>query len=216
MYGKLKDGAIIYAPKNYVTSEGKMIFNFNTDIALMQEYGFKDVINIMPSYDVETQVIRHTGFVETDTTITYQYVVEGRVLTVDEQLEQQKNIALTYLADTLTDEQAVKVPLIFEEWQAGVDYKTGKRVVYEGVLYKLLSDHTSSATYPPDVTNYIYSKILNETIDGDIPEWQQPDYTNPYMKGDRVRFNGKIYESLIDNNSYSPTAYPAGWKEITE
>ena len=28
--------------------------------------------------------------------------------------------------------------------------------------------------------------------------------------------NGKVYESLIDNNAYSPSAYPAGWKEITE
>ena len=36
------------------------------------------------------------------------------------------------------------------------------------------------------------------------------------MKGDKVIFNGKVYESLIDNNVYSPEAYPAGWKEITE
>lgn len=26
----------------------------------------------------------------------------------------------------------------------------------------------------------------------------------------------KVYESPIDNNTYSPSAYPAGWKEITE
>ena len=33
-------------------------------------------------------------------------------------------------------------------------------------------------------------------------------------KGDRVLFNGSVYESLIDGNAYSPTAYPAGWKLI--
>lgn len=37
-----------------------------------------------------------------------------------------------------------------------------------------------------------------------------------YSKGDKVKYNGKVYESLIDGNTYSPDAYPAGWKEITE
>ena len=44
---------------------------------------------------------------------------------------------------------------------------------------------------------------------------EQPDSTNPYKKGDRVRFNGKVYESLIDNNVWSPSAYPAGWREVS-
>lgn len=36
------------------------------------------------------------------------------------------------------------------------------------------------------------------------------------MKGDKVRYNGKVYESLIDNNVWAPDAYPLGWKEIEE
>jgi hypothetical protein len=48
----------------------------------------------------------------------------------------------------------------------------------------------------------------------DIGEWTQPDSTNPYMKGDRVIFEGKIYESTIDGNVWSPADYPAGWQEI--
>ena len=47
-----------------------------------------------------------------------------------------------------------------------------------------------------------------------IPEWEQPDSTNAYKKGDRVRYKGKAYESLIDGNVWAPDAYPAGWKEI--
>lgn len=34
------------------------------------------------------------------------------------------------------------------------------------------------------------------------------------MIGDKVKFNGKIYESVIDNNVWSPEAYPQGWKEV--
>ena len=50
-----------------------------------------------------------------------------------------------------------------------------------------------------------------------IPEFVQPTGAHDaYKKGDKVKFEGKVYESLIDANTYSPSAYPAGWKEITE
>jgi len=29
-----------------------------------------------------------------------------------------------------------------------------------------------------------------------------------------VTFEGKVYESTIDANVWSPTAYPAGWKKV--
>ena len=54
------------------------------------------------------------------------------------------------------------------------------------------------------------------TSEGEILDWEQPDSTNPYMKGDKVKYNGKIYESVIDNNVWSPEAYPQGWKEVEE
>ena len=35
-----------------------------------------------------------------------------------------------------------------------------------------------------------------------------------YNKEDRVSFDGGNYESVIDGNVWSPSAYPAGWKAI--
>ena len=56
-----------------------------------------------------------------------------------------------------------------------------------------------------------------DTPTDNIKDFVQPTGAHDaYAKGDKVRFNGKVYESLIDNNTYSPSAYPAGWKEITE
>ena len=50
-----------------------------------------------------------------------------------------------------------------------------------------------------------------------IPEFVQPTGAHDaYNKGDKVKFEGKVYESLIDANTYSPDAYPAGWQEVTE
>ena len=56
-----------------------------------------------------------------------------------------------------------------------------------------------------------------DTPTDDIKDFVRPTGAHDaYGKGDKVRFNGKVYESVIDNNTYSPSEYPAGWKEITE
>ena len=51
--------------------------------------------------------------------------------------------------------------------------------------------------------------IPDETI---IPEWEQPDSTNPYSAGDKVMHNGKTWVSDIDNNVWEPGVY--GWTEL--
>lgn len=216
MYGKLIDGVLKYAPTNYLTENGKMILNFNTNTEVMLENGFKEVINVVPSYDANTQVVTRDSYTEEDTTITVNYVVTAKPLTKEEQLENQRKLALTFFAETLTDAQALQVPMLFDEFDGnGVAYEVGKRVLYNDILYKVIQAHTSQASWTPVAAPNLFAKVINETIDGSIPEFEQPDSTNPYMKGDRVLFNGKVYESLIDNNVYSPEAYPAGWKETT-
>ena len=48
-----------------------------------------------------------------------------------------------------------------------------------------------------------------------VAEFIQPTGAHDtYQKGAQVTYEGAVYESLIDNNAYSPTAYPAGWKKI--
>lgn len=217
MYGKLIGDVIKYAPTNYLTDDNKMIFNFNKNVEAMIANGFKEVINIVPSYDANTQVVTRDSYTEEATTITVNYVVTAKPLTKEEQLENQRNLALTFFAETLSDAQALQVPMLFDEFDGnGVAYEVGKRVLYNDILYKVIQAHTSQAEWTPDAAPSLFAKVINETIDGSIPKFEQPDSTNPYMKGDRVIFNEKVYESLIDNNVYSPEAYPAGWKEIIE
>lgn len=47
------------------------------------------------------------------------------------------------------------------------------------------------------------------------PAFKQPTGSHDaYKQGDKVTFNGEVYESLIDANAYSPEAYPQGWKKL--
>ena len=217
MYAKVRDGVLQYAPTNYLTDDNKMIFNFNRNVEAMIANGFKEVINIVPSYNATTQIVRNVGFTETEDAITINYVVETNPAFNEEQYDAQRNLAFSFLFENLPDEQAAQVPMLFEEFDGrGVAYAVGKKVMYKGVLYKVIQAHTSQADWTPDAAPSLFAKVINETVDGSIPEFEQPDSTNPYMKGDRVIFKEKVYESLIDNNVYSPEDYPAGWKEITE
>ena len=111
----------------------------------------------------------------------------------------------------LDDKTALQGITLFPAWKSSQAYTTGNRVKYNDVLYKVLQDHTSQADWTPDVAVSLFAKVLIPDPEV-IPEWTQPDSTNPYMTGDKVTYNGKTYVSTIDNNVWAPDAY--GWEEI--
>ena len=119
--------------------------------------------------------------------------------------------ALVTLREAVTDEQALAVPVLYPAWRSGVNYAVGVRVLYNGILYKVLTAHTSQDDWTPDATPSLFAKVLipDETV---IPEWEQPDSTNPYSAGDKVTHNGKTWVSDIDNNVWEPSVY--GWTEM--
>ena len=112
-------------------------------------------------------------------------------------------------------------------------YNLGDIVSYNGKLYKSI---INANVWAPDAYPAGWEEYTESTSGGDSGETgggdsgttdtpsteTTPDFVQPtgahdaYKKGNKVKFEGKIYESLIDANTYSPSAYPAGWKEVTE
>lgn len=125
-------------------------------------------------------------------------------------IEAEKIIkAFVKLRELATDDMSLQVPEIYPTWREGIAYTTNTRILYNEVLYKVLLDHTSQADWTPDVAVSLFTKVL--IPDANVtPEWQQPDSTNPYMKGDKVTHNGKVWVSTIDNNVWEPSVY--GWE----
>ena len=119
------------------------------------------------------------------------------------------------VANQVTDDAvALTIQEFYDIWEEGATYPVGRYITYNDILYKVLTEHTSQATWTPDVSPGLFAKVLIDPTGETIPEWVQPDSTNAYMTGDKVKFEEHIYESLIDNNIWSPSANPAGWKLI--
>lgn len=130
-------------------------------------------------------------------------------------LEEAKAIidALVTLRNSAADEQALKASALYPKWKVGTDYQKDERVLYNNILYKVLTDHTSQADWTPDAAPSLFAKVLipDKNV---IPEWEHPESTNPYSKGNKVTHNGKTWRSTIDGNVWEPGVY--GWEEITE
>ena len=135
------------------------------------------------------------------------------------QAAEQLRKALQMFATTLEDEKAMEVVAVFDSWAVGKNYAVGEFLTYgvNGVgdpqLYKVAQAHTAQADWTPDKTPALYVAIgLDEK---GYPIWSQPTGSHDaYNMGDIVDYNGKLYESVINGNVYSPDAYPAGWKEV--
>ena len=204
--------------------------------------------------------------------------------------------AVSFVALSFTDEQALEVPDLYPAYEVDHAYKKDERFTYNGRLFKVNQAHTSAAQWVPgetgteslytclemagdgylvwtqptgahnayntgDIVHYptaddpLYKSKIdgNTTVPGsderwwevytggessdtetptepstdpsegdDEPETSYPDFVQPtgahdaYKLGDIVKFNGQLYKSKIDNNVYSPEAYPAGWELYTE
>jgi hypothetical protein len=136
------------------------------------------------------------------------------------QMAEQFRKALQMFAASLTEEQAMEVATVYGAWAEGKNYIAGAFLTYgensvgDPQLYKVVQEHTSQADWTPDKTPSLYVAIgLDEK---GYPVWSQPTGAHDaYNTGDIVDYNGKLYESLMDGNIYSPEAYPAGWREVT-
>ena len=97
---------------------------------------------------------------------------------------------------------------LFMEWNTGVNYKTDTLLQYEGLLYRVLQEHTSQEDWTPDITASLY-KVLGISESG-IPYWSQPvSSADAFMLNDEVMHNDKVWISDYDNNVWEPGVF--GW-----
>jgi hypothetical protein len=91
MYGKLVDNKLAYAPTNFFTPNGRLILNFSKNENLMKEFGFKLVVEDIPSYNPNKYDLYVYEYVETDDSIIIIYKTQAKKKVVDFELTSIKN-----------------------------------------------------------------------------------------------------------------------------
>lgn len=89
-------------------------------------------------------------------------------------------------------------------------YPLGVKVLHNGSVWE---STIANNVWEPGV--YGWKNLSNPPPPTTYPAWVQPTGAHDaYQIGDKVTFNGRLWESLINANVWSPTAYPAGWKDL--
>ena len=91
---------------------------------------------------------------------------------------------------SLSDEDALEVPMLYDAWTVGKLYEVKDgvkpRITYNDKLYRVEQTHTSQADWTPDITPALYS-VVAEGGQGDDP-------SNPIpYDGNMELFEGKYY-----------------------
>lgn len=121
---------------------------------------------------------------------------------VDRARELRKQIEAN--ANAMSDEDALKFPELFPKFSEEAAYTPGQRVRRNGTLQKTAGD----------IGKTLGLKVIEILDSLSVSDWKQPTKRKGYKIGDRVKFDGSIYESTENNNIMSPAMNPNGWREV--
>lgn len=150
-------------------------------------------------------------------------VVTQNATSTAQVIEQLNKIAKQVLKSEISQEDYEEIIAVFPEWKTDTNYKAGEVVRYNLTAWEVIQDHTSQEDWSPELAVSLFKQVTpKKATDPETGEEIEiiPDFVKPtgahdvYMIGDKVQFENKTYESVIDNNTYSPTEYAQGWKEI--
>lgn len=127
--------------------------------------------------------------------------------------EAEKVLAGLVLEGDLGAEQREAMLDGFAIWEPGMVFlavDVGRLVRYEGQLYRVVQPHTAMEHQPPPDIPALLTPVA---IPGTVAEWSQPAGAHDaYQTGDRVTWNGRLWESAIDANVWEPGIH--GWTDL--
>lgn len=121
--------------------------------------------------------------------------------------------ALIAIREDATDAQASKASYLYPTLKENSEFlPAGTRINWKGTIKRVAVDLWDTEENNPD-----NAPILWEDIDYNkgyriIPE--TITVGTAFVKDECGWWNNTLYKSLIDNNVWTPDAYPAGWEII--
>ncbi|MFL8888700.1 hypothetical protein [Helcococcus kunzii] len=143
-----------------------------------------------------------------------------------EELEKENKEMLKIITKNSTDAEKIELIKSFPLWEVGKDYWSDMDipfVVYpdyeSGSLYRIINKDIvkSQSDWTPDIAVSLFTKVVPSGVilefGKNLDDSERDLASNPYMKGEKVIEDGYIWVSTIDNNVWSPSDYPSGWKK---
>lgn len=124
---------------------------------------------------------------------------------------QRQNIILA--SASLDDKTASETPELFGKLnQNGELVKAGTRVNWNGILKRATVDIWDTEENNPDNAPTLWEDISYKDGIRIIPETITAGLE--FSKDELGYWGDTLYKSLIDNNVWTPIAYPQGWEKI--
>ena len=95
-----------------------------------------------------------------------------------------------------------------------VSVKSGTRINWKGALKRAAVDLWDTAENTPEAAPSLWEDVLYKNGARIIPATITAGLA--FSKGERGYWGDVLYESLLDNNVWTPEAYPDGWKKVAE
>ncbi len=122
--------------------------------------------------------------------------------------------AMTEAAPSLSDQTASTAPQMFNGLTGnGQLVKAGTRINWGGVVKRAAVDLWDTAENTPEAAPALWEDLLFRDGIRIIPE--VITVGTAFSKGEQGWWGDVLYISLIDNNVWTPDAYPAGWQIVT-
>lgn len=174
--------------------------------------------------EVEDDILEQRAIAKLAREFSPSKAIEDLAKRQEEQEQSIKSILKTItLAKDLSKDQKEEILSRYEEYKVGKEYKEKDKFTFNGKVYEVTQEHRSQTTWIPSETPGYYKEFLDVKIqdekggESQVAEFKQPTGDNDaYNKGDKVLFNGKVYQSKIGSNTFSPDQYADGWEEVTE
>ena len=124
----------------------------------------------------------------------------------------------------LTDAEASEVPTMFPAWDkllsegrtfTADDVANRLRVQYGGKLYLVIQPHKVQADWTPEAAPSLYTEVKYRLGYRVIGEYITAEAA--FSAGEcGIDADGVVWESLVDNNVYTPVQYPGNWTRKEE
>ena len=199
LFNKVYDTAVLMSKNN--VSNAKIIDSITGKETVIYQFETVKMLGFETKMVDENNVSIRFTFEEIPAT-------EMELAQLRAKMELQRNVFLVGM-NHASPEDVIRLCDELDTWNGfKFPYRKGERFKYKGKPYEVIIDHVSQANKTPDKEVALYKEITKENKPAYL-EWEKG---KEYNKGDKVIYQGGIYECTWDKNTREPTGL--GWKKI--